>query len=310
MAATTGLMNPDVVLSVLDKVFFSEFNLMPAPQIATPTDSLIFNQSMADNSGVITEIMKDGGQWTERGEEEDYTQRAGVAGDKKTFYVAEFAQELPISRVFFKDDSYDTVKRLVLRFAQKGRTTDYTRAFGIFRNAFTTTLTNNGIALISDTQSNLNGDVIDNKLTAALSSSSLNDAVVKLAEQKDQSGDITGTQAKCLLVPPALFKEAVEITESVLEAGTSDNQMNVYSAKYGIVVKQSPFLGAAAGGSDTAWFLLGESHNIYRWEREAISTDLVDYKFDSKDNYKYKGRFRNVYGAVSYEGIVGSTGEA
>lgn len=308
MALTSGQLNPNAVLSGLDEVFFSKFNLQPTPDVATPFDALIFNQSSTDRAGVITEVVKGGGLWTQRGETEDLTESAGIEGDKRTFSVANFAQSLPISKHFFDDEQYDIVRRLIAEMGKSGQITDYQQAFGIFRGAFTTTLTNNGTALISDTQANLNGDVIDNKLTAALSNSSLEDAIVKLGEQKSQSGMIVGHKPKTLLVPLALYKDAVQITESKLEANTADNQMNVYSAKYGLVVKTTPYLGAAAGGSDTAWFLLSDMHNVYRWERQPIVTDLVDYKYSDNFSYKYKAEFRNVYGAVTYEGVVGSLG--
>lgn len=311
MAQTSGQLNPNAVLSGLDKVFFSKFTLAPTPDTATPFDSLIFNQSSTDRGGVITEVVRGGGLWTERGELEDLTEAAGIEGDKRTFTVASFAQTMPISKHFFDDEQYDIVKRLIAEMGMSGRVTDYTTAFGVFRNAFTTTLTNNGTALISDTQSNLNGDVIDNKLTAALSNSSLDDAIVKLAEQKSQSGMVVGHTAKVLLVPLALYKDAVQITESKLEAFTADNQVNMYSSKYGLIVKTSPYLGAInSGGSDTAWFVLADQHNVYRWERQPIVTDLVDYKYSDNFAYKYKAEFRNVYGAVTYEGIVASTGTA
>lgn len=308
MAITSGQLNPNAVLSGLDEVFFSKFNLNAHPDTATPMESMIFNQSSTDRAGVITEVVKGGGLWTQRGETEDLTEAEGLEGDKRTFTVANFAQSLPISKHFFDDEQYDVVNRLVAEMGKSGQITDYTEAFGLFRGAFTTTLTNNGVALISDSQTNLNGDTIDNKLTAALSTSSLEDAIVKLAEQKSQSGVIVGHKPAVLLVPQALYKDAVEITESKLEANTADNQLNVYSAKYGLVVKTSPYLGAAAGGSDTAWFLLSDSHNLYRWERQPIVTDLVDYKYSDNFTYKYKAEFRNVYGAVTYEGIVGSDG--
>jgi len=308
MALTSGQLNPNAVLSGLDEVFLKEFTLAPGPQIGTPMDSLLFQQGSTDRAGIITEVFKDGGKWTQRGETEDLTESAIIEGDKRTFSVINFAQTLPISKHFFDDEQYDVVNRAVRNMAMKGRLTDYDTAFGVYRDAFTTTLTNNGTALVSDTQTNLNGDTIDNKLTAALSTTALEDAIVALIEQKDQAGDVVGREAACLLVPPALYKEAVEITESKLEANTADNQMNVFSAKYGIVVKQSPYLGAASGGSDTAWFLTSKDHMVNRWERQGIVTDLVDYKYSDNNTYKYKAEFRNVYGAVTYEGIIGSDG--
>ena len=117
-----------------------------------------------------------------------------------------------------------------------------------------------------------------------------------------------GNMPAVLLVPPALFKTSSEITDSELRSGTADNDMNVYSSKYGITVATSNRLGAAAGGSDTAWFLLSNNHSFMRFVRQGIVTDLVDYKYTKNNVYVYKGEFRESVGAMNYAGAVGSTG--
>ena len=78
--------------------------------------------------------------------------------------------------------------------------------------------------------------------------------------------------------------------------------------QYGINVATTPYIGLAAGGSDTAWFLLGDNHSITRWVRQGIETAIVDWKFQRNNNYIYKGSFREVVGAMDYVGIVGSLG--
>ena len=199
-------------------------------------------------------------------------------------------------------------EKMVKDFGEKGRVTRDQVAFSVFRNAFTTALTADGVALVSDSHLTINGDTIDNKLTAVLSEPTLDDAITMLVEQKDQAGVVMGSMPETLLVPPKLFKLACEITESEKRSGTGDNDMNVYSTKYQINVATSPRLGAAAGGSDTAWFLLGRNHSISRWVRQDIKTDLVDYKFQRNNNYIYKANFREMTGALDYVGVVGSTG--
>jgi hypothetical protein len=301
---------PDMVLVGLDKVFFSKFNKVVAPDTADVLDGMIFKQDKTNKSGIITEVMNDGGTWDSRTELQNLTETQILAGDKRTFTVSAHAQTLPISKHYFDDEAYGTVKESVRKMAQKAWFTDRLNGFGLYRDAFTASLTNGGTAWISDSHTNLIGDTVSNKTTAALSESSLYDAMTALQEQKDQSGDRVGHEPKVLLVPNKLFKIAVEITDSILRSGTADNDTNVYSSKYGLILKQSRFLGANYGGSDTAWFLLSEDHNGTRWERKPVVTDLVDYKYSDNFVYKYKGEFRNVYGAVTYEGLYGSDGTA
>jgi len=197
---------------------------------------------------------------------------------------------------------------MVRDFALKARLTRDNNAFAVFRNALTTATTADAVALISDSHTSLSGTTVDNKVTGALSETTLNTAIVQLLELKTQDDVVAGNLPSCLVVPPALYKLAVEITESELRSGIADNDMNVYSDKYGVRVYTNQFLGAAAGGSDAAWFLLSDNHSVYRFVRQGMSTDLVDYKYQRNNNYIYKGEFREVVGAMNYEGIVGSSG--
>ncbi len=196
---------------------------------------------------------------------------------------------------------------MVENFARRARTTRDRNAFLPYVNGFTTELTADGGALFAS-HTNLNGDTVTNNTTSALSEGTLATGIQTLWEMKSQDGEIDGFVPAVLLVPPALNKLAYEITESELKSGTGTNDLNWYSLKYGIVVKSSQFLGSAAGGSDTAWYLLSRDHSIYRFVRQAVQTTLVDWIYQRNNNYIYKGEFREKVGAMSYEGAYGSTG--
>ena len=85
-----------------------------------------------------------------------------------------------------------------------------------------------------------------------------------------------------------------------------------YSQVYpGMQVKYSPFLGATYSGvtgADTAWYLLSHNHSIVRWVRQALQTNMVPYQNQRNNNYIYKAEYREVVDAISFEGLVGSTG--
>lgn len=303
-------LSPNVVKTALDKVFMQSFNGRSHPGHVDATSSIVFKQDSTDKAAVITEVFKGTGLWGERAEQADVPQAESRVGNQKTFTVTNFAQSLDISKNFFDDDQHTVYEKMVADMAETGRITRDTNAFAIFRNAFTTALTNDGVALISDSHTTLNGDTVDNKGTAALTDTSLNAGIVNLAEQKAQDGTIRGSLPRTLLVPPALFKTACELVEAEYRPGTDYNDINVFSVKYGINVATSPYIGAAAGGSDTAWYLLGDNSAIYRWVRQAVQTDLVEYKYQRNNNYIYKGEFREVVGAIDYAGLYGSTGGA
>jgi hypothetical protein len=291
-------------------VFFPAFNGEMHPGLVTAESTSVFNQESTDRAAEIVEVFKGAGLWESRAEEQDVPQGQFKVGNNKTYTVSNFAQSLDISKNLFDDDQHNVINKAVTDMARKGRMTRDKNAFAVYRNAFTTATTADGAALVSDSHTTLGGFTVDNKMTTALSESSLNDAIVMMVEQKSQDGVISGSMPKVLLVPPKLFKLACEITQSELKSGTGNNDMNVYSTKYGIEVVMSPWIGAAAGGSDTAWYLLGDNHSITRWVRQDIKTDIVDYKFQRNNNYIYKGEYREVIGAIDYAGIVASTGTA
>lgn len=301
-------LNPNVVKTALDDVFNQTFSGEQHPGHMTAESGMVFNQDTADSSAVIMELFKGSGNWDTRTEEQDVPSGEPRIGNQKTFSVVNFAKSIDIPKNFFDDNKHGSYEKMVANFARRARTTRDMNAFSVYRNAFSTALTSDGVALIADTHTNLNGDTVDNKVTGAFSESTLNTAIVQLVEMKSQDGIIDGFMPRVLLVPLALYKTACEVVGSELRSGTADNDMNVYSSKYNIFIGTSPYLGAAAGGSDAAWFLLSPDHSVNRWVRQGTQTDLVDYKFQRNNNYIYKGEFREVIGAMSFEGIVGSSG--
>jgi hypothetical protein len=294
---------------VLDELFMARFNASPGPQHVDATSSLVFNQGSSDQATVVMEQFGGAPSWTERVGEDDVMDSATPrSGNPITFRHVEYARSMPIPKRFYDDEQYGMVSKSVIDFARKAIVARDKHSFGIYREGFTGTLTADGQALFSNSHVTLSGDTVSNLVSGALADGSLNDAIVALLEQKDQSGEIAGHQASVLLVPPKLFKDACILAETELRPGVANNDLNVYSTKYGIQVVQSQWLGAAAGGSDTAWFLLSPDHSINRWVRQAVETAMIGWEYSKSNAYEYKGMFREVCGAISYEGAVGSTG--
>jgi len=309
MFALSESLNPDVVKTGLDKVFFQEFNTPELPGYATADSAGLFTQERIDRAAVIQQIGAGTPLWEQKSEEQDVPNALPRLGNTKTDNVVEFAQAIDITRWFYNDAQFGVVDKMVADFGRKGRMTRDKGAFALFRNAFTTTLTADGAALVSDSHTTLSGATVDNKITAAFSESSLNTAMVMMYEQVGQSGVLEGSTPSVLLVPPALFKLAIEVTKSELRSGTANNDLNYYSTMFpGLKVMTSRWLGAAGGGSDTAWFLLADNNAITRYVREDVWTVLVPWENQRNNNYIYKGGFREVVSVADYVGVIGSTG--
>ncbi len=307
MAMSKGL-SPNAVKTALDNVFYAAYDPKQSPSYGSVTDGGIFIQDTAKNSAVIEEAFKGVGLWTARTEQQDVMQDSAFLGNQKTHSVITFSKSVDIPKTYMDDDMHSTYEKMVTDMGLKARISQEDNGFGVLRGGFATYTTGDGSFLFSDTHTTLSGATVDNKSTAALSEAALNAAIVALLEQKDQSGEVMGNAPAVLVVPPALYKTACEIVKSELRAGTGNNDMNVYSSMYDIRVVQNNRLGAAAGGSDTAWFLLAKNHGLTRWVRKGIETLLVPYQFQRNNAYIYKGEFREVAGATDYVGLWGSAG--
>lgn len=199
----------------------------------------------------------------------------------------------------------------VADFAMKAKDTqDYT-AFGLFRNGFTTALTADGVSIFNSAHPLIGGGTQSNTASggsSALTPDSLNTAIVNLVEQADQSGVIRGDSPAVLLVPPALWKHAREITDSALIADSGNNNVNVYRSALGITVWTSHWLGTVAGGSNTAWYLLAKRHGFSRIIRQGLETALTDWRYSNNLTYRYQANFREAYFCADYAGSYGSQG--
>lgn len=307
MASLSGGLNPNAIKTALDEVFVPGYTGEQHPGHATAETSAIFHQDSTDRSAVIGELFKGVGYWQPKQEEQDVTSLSPRIGNQKTFTVSEYAGSVDVPRTFKRDDLHGVFAKMVTDMGVMARVTRDKNAFALFVNAFGTTTTADGVSLINDSHVALDGTTVDNNIGAALTETTLFTAIRTLYVMKCQDGTVRGSLAKSLLVPPALYKLATEITESSLRSGTGNNDLNVYSTKYGVNVYTTPFISSAvSGGSDTAWFVLSDAHSIYRWVREGVQTVLVPWQNQRNNNFIYKGMFSEVVGAVNYEGIVGS----
>ena len=306
----TEAQNYDIVRTALDTVFFQEFSYdAEEPGIATANTGDLFKVIQTEHQAYIGSINKPVGLFDIIGEVQQVPADVPKVANKYTVPVLDFAKRIVISKDLFDDNMHGVWADNVKDMARKARYTQDSHAFGLFRLAFTTTLTADSVALISASHTTLSGATVSNILTSSpLTSTTLNNAIVALREQKDQTGTVIGGVPAILLVPSKLFKTAIELTDSALIADSANNAINVYRSAYGFKVMSSPWLGAAAGGSDTAWFLLSRNHSVSRLIRQGIETALTPWQYSNDRTYTYQANFREEVFVPDYAGIVGATG--
>ncbi len=304
----TEQQNLAIVRTELDSVFYQNFDYDSGyPGIATANTAAIFKPLQTEHAAYIEEVFKGSGLFPSIGETTTVPISTPSVANKLTTNIQDFAQGIEISKNLFDDNLHGVWAKTVSDFAMVARVSQDENAFKLFRNAFTTTLTADGNALCS-THTLIGGGTVINNGTQVLTASSLNTAIIALRQQKNQAGVILGNVPSVLLVPTALFKKATEVTESALLADTANNNINVYRSAYGITVYTSPYLDNAAGGSDTAWFLLSRNHGVTRLIRQGIQTALRDWSMSNNRTYFYQANFRETVYVADYVGVWGSDG--
>lgn len=196
----------------------------------------------------------------------------------------------------------------------RAKTTRDKWAFAIYVGGFSTYTSNDGANIWADSHTALDGSTIDNLSSGALTPATFETLWRQLVEQKSQDGEAGGHVPTAFLVPPVLAPKAHEYLKSELKANTTDNNLNYFSLLYpGLQIFSSIYLGSTHdptgyANAQTAHYLVSQNHSICRWVREGIYTRLVNWETDDYDRWKYKAGFREVCGAVSWEGGVASTG--
>lgn len=308
----TEAQNFSIVQTELDKVFFQSFDYKETfPGVARATTASIFKPQETTHAAFIQSINKGSGLFPAIGETAVVPLATPGVTNKQTTLISTFAQGIDISKQLFDDNMHGVWAADVRDFAEQAMNTQDFTAFSLFRLGFTTALTADGVSIFNASHTLIGGGTQSNVATgatSALSPTSLNTALVNLMEQKNQAGVVSGNTAAILLVPPALWKSAREITDSALIADSANNNVNVYRSALGITVYTSHWLGAVAGGSDTAWFLLARNHGFTRLIRQGLETALTDWKFSNNLTYRYQANFREAYFCADYSGSFGSLG--
>ncbi len=192
-------------------------------------------------------------------------------------------------------------------------------AASVFINGFSTSYTSYGDAkpLFSNDHTRPDGGTAQRNASAssvAFSADALEVAFNDLRSQKNKRGRLVRAVPRVLLVPPALEAEALRVTKSQARPGVADNDINVHMMReyYGgnIKVIVWEYLGAAMGGSDTAWFVLDtDLHKItWKWaEKPSVKRD--DTTGIQNDTMFFLGMYYASFGWSDWVGTWGSKGD-
>ncbi len=297
---------PNTTKTALDALVKVEYDYANQPDIATARDSAIFKQTTTDRSAVIVEQRSGAGYFQAKAEQADVQNGTVRVGNQQVFTVAEYAQALPISRTFREDDQMMVVNDSLADMGRTMKLTQDKNAINVYALGFTTTLTNDAVALYSNSHTTLNSVTVDNLETGVLNGTNLNTLIISLARQKTQDGTLGSFRPEFILVPQTLNKTVHETLDSQLRPGTANNDVNYYDTVHGSMqIKTSAFLDDT---STTAYFVGSRQHKVTRWVREAFYSAMVGWESQANNDFVYKAGYREVVGVPTYEGSIASNG--
>ena len=289
----------------LRKIFFETYDEIPEqfPKI--------FNVETSNSATETDHGMGAFGDWTERTDELSPVAYAKIKDGGEVVYKHKaFTKGFMISRELNDDEKYGQMKKMAKALARAGRAKVEKDAITVLTKGFEgdegfvgrdkLPLFHNAHTLVDS------GKTCSNLIEGALNEANLKKAIQMMASQLDEAGNLIQMKATKLIVPPALEDTALRLLHSTQLPGTELNDTNEY-LKNRLQVVVMDYLGATAGGSDTAWFLQdGTRHELNFFWR-------VKPEFKNEEDFdtfvaKYRGYMRYSYGFSDWRGMVGSKG--
>jgi hypothetical protein len=217
------------------------------------------------------------------------------------------AQGFSLTEEAIEDNLYDSLSaRYTKALARSMAYTKQVRAASILNGGFTTSVGGDGVALFATNHPLVSGGTNSNRPTtgADLNETSLEAAVIQIAQWTDERGLLIAAKPKKLIVPPQLQFIATRLLETELRVGTTDNDINALknngSIPEGYTVNN--YL------TDTnAWFLTTDVPNGMKHFVRTPLSNSMDGDFDT-GNVRYKSRERYSFGFSDPLGMFGSPG--
>lgn len=207
-----------------------------------------------------------------------------------------------------EDNLYDTLSvRYTKALARAMSYTKQTKAAAVLNNGFSASYPGgDGVSLFSNAHPLVSGGVNSNvPATAAdLNETSLESAVIQIAQWTDERGLLIAAKPRKLIVPPSLQFVATRLLETELRVGTSDNDIN--ALKNNGNISQGYTVNNFLMDSD-AWFLTTDVPNGLKHFVRAPISNGMDGDFET-GNVRYKSRERYSFGWSDPLGVWGSAG--
>ena len=218
------------------------------------------------------------------------------------------AQGFSLTEEAIEDNLYDSLSaRYTKALARSMAYTKQVRAASVLNNGFNAAFPGgDGVALFATNHPLVSGGTNSNRPTtgADLNETSLEAAVIQIAQWTDERSLLIAAKPKKLIVPPQLQFVATRLLETQLRTGTADNDINA------IVNNGSIPEGYTVNNylTDTnAWFLTTDVPNGMKHFVRSPLSNSMDGDFDT-GNVRYKSRERYSFGFSDPLGMFASPG--
>ena len=301
MSNTTGI-TPTLLEKGLNEVFYQNYSKLSIGEI---TSADLFKFSTFDSGISATDLALAGVGKFQILSEDANIRRDVVRERGSTLYEADiYDNGFDISyKMLLADATGRNVIPQAAELGLAGKATQELNRFSVLRNA-AVTLGLDGVALIG-THTLATGGTFSNDVATALSYATIKAMILKLQTQLNFQGLPMGEDPKFLVVPPALFAQAIEITQAVNIPGSGNNDSSYISQIFpGLRVGWCPYISAAQGGSDTKFYMFGDSRKLKVFIREAMNTWMNPWQTQNNIVTRYNAKYAEVAGFSDWYGVV------
>ena len=286
------------------KIFFDSYN-----EVARKYPSIFKVEKMVKKDQTYPHLGAFG-LWTQNQEGNNFNESDFGEGEIASFEAKRFDNSYRITWELMQDDQYNVMRGIGKGGSAKGlgrslRATEETSAANVIKNGFANVGYDGKALFAKDHPLASSSATVSNLLNLPLTDESLKMALTMMRTQVDEANILIAASAKQLVVCPELEFQAKAIVNSILQAGTNNNDVNTIPNLQVVVWE---YLSDPTGATKP-WFIQDTTiDNLLFLRREEPIFDSE--RLEGKMDYRMFGYTRYDVGYCDWRGLVGSKGTA
>lgn len=286
------------------KIFFDSYN-----EVARKYPSIFKVEKMVKKDQTYPHLGAFG-LWTQNQEGNSFNESDFGEGEVASFEAKRFDNSYRITWELMQDDQYNVMRGIGKGGSAKGlgrslRATEETSTANVIKNGFANVGYDGKALFAKDHPLASSSATVSNLINLPLTDESLKMALTMMRTQVDEANILIAASAKQLVVCPELEFQAKAIVNSILQAGTNNNDVNTIPNLQVVVWE---YLSDPTGATKP-WFIQDTTiDNLLFLRREEPIFDSE--RLEGKMDYRMFGYTRYDVGYCDWRGLVGSKGTA